>query len=71
MKRLNKIITMFFLVLIAFAAEAQEKKAGMADVMRDNGRIYVVVAVVLTILTGLLLYVYRLDKKISKLEKEK
>jgi len=38
--------------------------------MRSNGRIYVVVAVMLTILAGLILYVVRLDKKITKLEKE-
>ncbi len=49
---------------------AQDKKTEMADLMRENGRIYVVVAVVLTILIGLILYVVRLDKKISRLEKE-
>ena len=42
----------------------------MADMMKENGRIYVVVAVVLTILIGLILYMVRLDKKISRLEKE-
>jgi hypothetical protein len=41
-----------------------------ASVMRSNGKIYVVVAVVLTILFGLIAYVIRLDRKISKLEKE-
>ena len=48
---------------------AQQKQTEMADLMRSNGRIYVVVAVMVTILTGLVLYVARLDKKISKLEK--
>jgi hypothetical protein len=43
----------------------------MADLMRSNGRIYVVVAVVVTILIGLILYLVRLDKKITRLEKEK
>ena len=43
----------------------------MADTMRENGKIYVVVAVILTILAGILLYLIRLDKKISKLEKHK
>ena len=43
----------------------------MADTMRSNGRIFVVVAVVVVILFGLILYLVRLDKKISKLEKEK
>jgi len=41
------------------------------DVMKSNGKIYVVVAVVLTILIGLYLYVWRLDKKISALEQNK
>ena len=49
---------------------AQDKKVEMADTMRSNGRIYVVVAVVITILTGLILYVVRLDRKMSKLERE-
>jgi len=37
-------------------------------VMRSNGKIYVVMAVVATIVTGLFVYVYFIDKKISKLE---
>jgi hypothetical protein len=41
----------------------------MADTMRSNGKIYVVIAVILTILGGLILYLVRLDKKISRLEK--
>ena len=42
----------------------------MASLMRSNGKIYVVVAVVLTILFGLIAYLIQLDRKISKLEKE-
>ncbi len=38
--------------------------------MRHNGKIYVVVGVLLIILTGVLLYLIRLDRKITKLEKE-
>ncbi len=41
----------------------------MADVMRSNGKIYVVLAVVLVIFIGLALYLIRLDIKISKIEK--
>jgi hypothetical protein len=43
----------------------------MADAMKENGKIYVVIAVILTILAGLVLYLVRLDRKISKLEKNK
>ena len=50
---------------------AQDVKPEMADVMRDNGKIYVVVAVCLTILIGLFIYVFLVDRKISRLEKGK
>jgi fumarate reductase subunit D len=42
----------------------------MADAMHANGKIYAVVAVVVLIVTGILLYLIRLDRKISRLEKE-
>lgn len=42
----------------------------MADVMRSNGKIYVVVAVLGIVLAGVLFYLINLDSKISKLEKE-
>lgn len=41
----------------------------MADGMRSNGKIYVVVAVIVTIFAGIILYLVRLDKKINRLEK--
>lgn len=49
---------------------AQGGPAEMADVMRSNGKIYVVVAVILTIFAGIILYLIRLDRKITKLEKQ-
>ena len=50
---------------------AQENKPDMADLMRSNGKIYVVVAVCLTILIGLFIYVFTIDRKLSRLEKER
>ena len=70
MKYFKKITALFFILLLSAASFAQEKDVSVADTMRSNGRIYVVVAVVLTILTGLILYLVRLDRKITKLEKE-
>lgn len=61
-------LVMFFLLLCTII-NAQED-TGMADTMRSNGRIYVVVAVMLTILAGLIIYLVRVDRKVSKLEKE-
>jgi len=39
------------------------KKVEMADHFRANGKIYVVIAVLVVILSGLFLYVARLDRK--------
>jgi hypothetical protein len=74
MMNVKKITSLLAFMLVSVIVFAQDKKPDsyrgeMADLMRSNGRIYVVVAVVLTILIGLILYVLRLDRKISKLEK--
>jgi hypothetical protein len=69
-------IKFLFLLLVGMLPglllQAQEGtgKTVIGETMRSNGRIYVVVAVMLTILTGLILYLVRLEKKISKIEKE-
>jgi hypothetical protein len=66
----KKLIALLVLLVHASVLIAQEKETEMADTMRSNGRIYVVVAVVVTILIGLILYLVRLDRKMTKLEKE-
>lgn len=58
------------LLLISFSAAAQTEQAEMADTMRSNGKIYVVVVVCLIILFGLIGYVFRIDRKLTKLEKQ-
>ena len=66
---MKKLISIFTLQFLLFFANAQS--VVMADIMKENGKIYVVIAVMLTILAGLVLYLVRLDRKISKLEKNK
>jgi len=56
-------------VLCSTVTFAQDKPVEMADVMRSNGKIYTVVAVCLTILIGLFIYVFSIDRKLKKLEK--
>jgi len=41
----------------------------MADALRTDGKIYVVVVIFLVILIALFLYLHRLEKKIDRLEK--
>ncbi len=54
--------------MIAFAVHAAAQSE-TTDVMRSNGKIYVVMAVAITIVVGLFAYVASIDRKISKLEK--
>lgn len=42
----------------------------MADVMRAEGKIYVVVAVLGVIFAGMIAYLVMIDRKVSRLEKE-
>lgn len=66
---MNKLTIAVIALLISLNASAQAAPE-MADLMRSNGKIYTVVAVCLTILVGLFLYVWRVDSKITRLEKE-
>lgn len=72
MIRCKKIFFLLVLFALSISVWGQDgsQPVQMADTMRSNGRIYVVVAVMLTILIGLVLYIVRLDRKISRMEKE-
>lgn len=74
---MSKIITRISFILcgllltIAVFAQGNNDQPQMADAMRGNGKIYVVVTVLVVILLGIVLYLVRLDRKVSRLEKEK
>ena len=67
---MKKLSFLLLSLMFAFIANAQSKP-DMADLMRSNGKIYVVLAVCLLILSGLFLYVFLLDRKIKKIEQNK
>ena len=46
------------------------KNVDMADMMRENGKIYVVVGVIVIIFLGITFYAIRIDRKLSKIEGE-
>ena len=68
MRILSRLFVFLFMLLSSTLLHAQDS-SNMGDTMRSNGRIYVVIAVILVILAGLFLYLIRLDRKMSKLEK--
>lgn len=73
MKKLrNKIFVLAMLVFVHCTAMAQNmnvKQEEPTDFMRANGKIMVVLAVAVTIVAGLFIYLIALDRKITKLEK--
>ena len=73
MIRIARIILIAVITLgWANLVQAQGKnESAIGETMRSNGRIYVVIAVILTILIGLIIYLVRLDRKIGKLEQQK
>jgi hypothetical protein len=66
----TSILSVFFL-LVTSVIFAQNSEPAMADALHENGKIYVVVIVLATIFAGIIAYLVRLDRKISKLDKNK
>ncbi len=64
-KRTASLLAVPLLLFSSLPALAQD-----ADFMRSTGKIYVVVAVILAIFIGLVIYLIRLDRKLTKLENQ-
>ena len=69
----KKIALLVLAFVINLSAHSQGSKAVTKTVdngvMASQGKIYVVMAIVMTILAGLIVYVWRLDRKMTRLEK--
>jgi len=63
-------ILIYLLLLAPSLVYGQESGVEMADTFRSEGKIYVVVLVVAIVFTGLVIFAFRSERKISKLEKE-
>jgi len=71
---MKKLILLFLVGLTSFfhSFATSSNDVEMADLMRSSGKIYVVVAVVCVIFIGFIIYLFTIDRKISRLEnKEK
>jgi len=72
-KFLSRIFFVVSGLVISVFVRAQDslhkEKPQMADAMRSNGKIFVVVVVLLIILAGLFIYLINLDRKMSRIEK--
>ena len=67
MKRVISSMLCLLAILTSLTVKAQTEPE-MADGMRSEGKIYVVVAIILIVLSGLIVYLFALDRKVTKLE---
>jgi hypothetical protein len=66
----NKLLTALLSLFTVLAAQAQSADVEMADTMRSEGKIYVVVGIILIVLAGLIAYLVLTDRKVTRLEKQ-
>ena len=64
---MNRIL---YLLMLLIGTPALAQAQTFDNLMRSSGRIYVVIAVLLIIFVGIILYIVRIDRKISKLKKD-
>jgi CcmD family protein len=63
-------LRLLFLLLAFSSSLLAQNEIEMADAFRADGKIYVVVAILSIVFTGIVLYLIRLDRKVSRMEKE-
>ena len=65
MKRLLNLLALLVMPIFTFASDVE-----MADLLHENGKIYVVVGVIAIIFIGIVVYLITIDRRLSKIEKE-
>jgi CcmD family protein len=68
MNKLAPILIFLISFLLSHVTNAQQPE--MADTMRSEGKIYVVVVILLIIFAGLIAYLVMLDRKVTRIEKK-
>jgi tetrahydromethanopterin S-methyltransferase subunit D len=63
-------LLLVFMVMLSATLFAQVPGTEPENMVTSNGKLGVVIAVVVTLLVGLFLYLISLDRKISRLEKK-
>jgi uncharacterized membrane protein YidH (DUF202 family) len=70
LKVMKNTVTILLMILAFPLFSMASQDVTMADIMRQEGKIYVVVAVMSVIFAGIVLFLILLERRISRLEKE-
>ncbi len=68
-KILISALMLFLSTFFSFAQQTNDVE--MADQMRSSGKIYVVIATIVIIFIGLAIYLFSIDQRLKKIEREK
>ena len=67
---MNKLTSIAVFLVSFLGSQVTSAQPEMADAMRSEGKIYVVVAILLIIFAGLVVYLVMLDRKVTRIEKK-
>ncbi|MFC5282872.1 CcmD family protein [Pedobacter alpinus] len=67
---MKKTTLLFILFITSLSVFAQNNGVEMADELRKSGKIYVVVAIMLLLFTAFIIYLFTIDKRLKKIEKQ-
>ncbi|RFZ84380.1 CcmD family protein [Mucilaginibacter terrenus] len=68
---MKKLVVLAIMLLCFSGVYAQvAHNVEMADVLRGSGKIYVVVTTIAIVFVGLAIYLFSIDRRLTKIEKE-
>ena len=68
--KMRTILTLILSLISTATVWAQGNDIEMAEMMRSDGKIYIVISVLMIIFIGFIVYLKRLDSRITKMENE-
>ena len=67
---MKKILPFVAFILLSFIPSLINAQATSPDFLRSTGKIYVVVAVIVVVFIGIIFFLVRLDRKLTKIENQ-
>jgi hypothetical protein len=66
---MNRFLPTLIFLLVALFSGAQATGPAMADPMRENGKIYVVIGVIAVIFVSIALFLVYIERRLTRLER--
>ena len=67
---MKRLVFLTLLLISNLIASAQTYNIEMADTMRSEGKIYVVIGTIAIVFIGLAIFLFSIDRRLKKIEKQ-